>query len=310
MRVLVTGGCGFIGASLCRQLSEAGEEVAALDDLSLGSETALEGGARLMAADIRDPGLGNLIAELRPELVFHLAALHFIPACEEDPSRAIAINVEGTQRVLDAAPAAAGVEAVVIASSAAVYAPSSDPHREGSELGPTDVYGHTKLWAEQLAELFHRRTGIPTATARLFNVYGPGETNPHLIPTILRQATSGGELRLGNLSTRRSYLFVDDAAEALASLGAHALGCSHVVANIGGARDYDAREVVESVAGVLGRELTIRTDESRLRSSDRPRLAADCSWAQENLGWRPETSLEAGLRAAAERPLASGVEVS
>ncbi|MGZ8666722.1 MAG: NAD-dependent epimerase/dehydratase family protein [Solirubrobacterales bacterium] len=309
MRALVTGGCGFVGAGLCRRLCEAGEEVIALDDLSLGSETAVGADVRLLVADVRDPDLGDAISAVRPEIVFHLAAIHYIPACEEDPAKAVAVNVEGTQRVLDAA-AAAGAAAVVLASSAAVYTPSPDAHGEDAELGPTDVYGHTKLWAEQLAGLFRRRTGVHTAIARLFNVYGPGETNPHLIPTILRQAELGSELRLGNVTTRRGYLFVDDATEALASLGARALVSSHSVANIGGSRDYDASELVDSVAGLLGRELTIRADESRLRRSDRPRLAADCSWAEAELGWEPRTSLEEGLRAAAQRPLATGVEVS
>ncbi len=309
MRALVTGGCGFVGAALCRRLCEAGDEVIALDDLSLGSEAAIDGDVRMIVADVRDPDLEDAISAVRPEVVFHLAAIHFIPTCEENPARAVAVNVEGTQRVLDAADAA-GAGAVVLASSAAVYAPSSDAHGEDAELGPTDTYGHTKLWAEQLAGLFRDRTGIHTAVARLFNVYGPGETNPHLIPTILRQAELGPELRLGNLSTRRSYVFVDDAAAGLATLGTRALGSSHSVANIGGNRDHDATELVDSVAGVLGRKLTIRTDSSRLRRSDRPRLAADCSWAGKELGWEPSTSLEAGLRAAAQRPLATGVEVS
>ena len=308
MRALVTGGCGFVGLSLCRRLSESGDEVIAVDDLSLGPEKALGDGIQLLVADIGDPALGALIEEHSPQVVFHLAAIHFIPACERDPARAVAINVEGTQRVLDAATKA-NAEAVVVASSAAVYAPSSDPHHEGSALGPTDVYGHTKLWAEQLAALHHRRTGTRTAIARLFNVFGPGETNPHLIPTILRQAELGGEIRLGNLSTRRSYLFVEDATAALALLGTHALGASHLVANIGGSRDYDATEIVETAGRVLERELIVRTDEARLRRSDRERLAADCSWARDQLDWRPETSLEAGLRIAVRQPLAAGVEV-
>jgi UDP-glucose 4-epimerase len=308
MRALVTGGCGFIGAALCRRLTEAGDEVVALDDLSVGSAVAIDERVRVVVADVRDPAVEQVVADERPQVVFHLAAIHYIPTCEQDPAGAVAVNVEGTQRVLDAS-AAAGAEAVVIASSGAVYAPRPDPHREDSELGPTDVYGHTKLWTEQLTDLFHQRTGIPVAVARLFNVFGPGETNPHLIPTILRQAEAGGEVRLGNLSTRRNYVFVEDAAEALMALGSLARRSSQLVANVGGSRDYDGAQVLEGIARVLGRELTIRTDEARLRRSDRPRLAADCSWAEEHLGWRPQTTLEEGLRAAAERPLAVGVEV-
>ncbi len=308
MRVLVTGGCGFVGARLCRRLLEAGHEVVALDNLSLGSEKAIDEGVGLSVADIRDPDVGGVIAEARPDVVFHVAAIHYIPLCEQDPANAVAVNVEGTQRVLDGS-AAAGAQAVVLASSAAVYAPSPAPHHEDSPLGPTDVYGHTKLWAEQLTDLFHQRSGVPVAIARLFNVFGPGETNPHLIPTILRQAESGAELELGNLSTRRNYVFVGDVAEALASLGALAVRSPRLIANIGGRRDYDGAQVVEEISRVLGRELTVRTDEARLRRSDRPRLAADCTWAGEHLEWRSRTTFEEGLRAAAAQPLAAGVQV-
>ena len=189
-RALVTGGCGFVGSALCSQLMETGHEVVALDDLRLGSEDSLPTGVPLTVADVRDPALERILVAHRPDVVFHLAAIHFVPACEDEPAEAISVNVEGTQRVL-AASAAAGAAAVVLASSAAVYAPSPAPHRETSALGPTDVYGHTKLWAEQLASLHNARTGQPIGVARLFNVYGPGETNPHLIPTIIEQARRG-----------------------------------------------------------------------------------------------------------------------
>ena len=152
------------------------------------------------------------------QVVIHLAALHFIPACNRDPQRAIRVNVDGTQGVLKAAADAASVVGVVVASTAAVYAPSTEAHSESSTIGPTDIYGLTKLWSEQLAELFARSTGKSVGIARLFNVFGPGETNPHLIPTIVRQLQQGPELRLGNLSTKRDYVYVEDVARGLIAL--------------------------------------------------------------------------------------------
>lgn len=308
MRALVTGACGFVGSALCRRLVEGGHEVTAVDDLSRGSAESLDRRTQLVVADLRDPGLARVVASNGPEVIFHLAAVHFIPDCERDPALAIAVNVEGTQRVLDAS-VAGGARGFVLASTAAVYAPSLEPHGEDSPLGPTDIYGHTKLWAEQLVELFHQRSGTPVAIARLFNVYGPGETNPHLIPAIIRQAERDGRLHLGNLSTKRSYVYVDDVADALIALGSKTADTDRLIANVGGSRDYDGLEIVQAIGEAMGRELIPETDAGRLRASDRPRLAADSRRAAEELGWRPTTALEHGLRLAVERPLAVGVDV-
>ena len=156
-----------------------------------------------------------------------MAAIHFIPACEADPLACIRVNVEGTEALLEACAKTDSVEAVVVASSAAVYRPSELAHDEDSDL-LTDIYGHSKLWTEHLGKLFHARSGVPIGIARFFNVYGPGETNPHLIPTVLRQVENGDEISLGNLTTRRDYVFVGDVSEAVKGarpLGAQATVC-------------------------------------------------------------------------------------
>src|ERR687892_2845572 len=128
-RALVTGGCGFLGSAVCSQLIETDHDVVAVDDLSVGSADSLPMSVPLTVADVRDPDLEERFLAHRPDIVFHLAAIHFIPACEDDPAQAISVNVEGTQRVL-AASAKAGAAALILASSAAVYAPSLDPHQE------------------------------------------------------------------------------------------------------------------------------------------------------------------------------------
>ena len=235
--------------------------------------------------------------------------MHYIPACEDDPAEAISINVEGTHRVL-AASAKAGAASLTLASSAAVYAPSPDPHRETSALGPTDIYGHTKLWAEQISALHHARTGRAIGVARLFNVYGPGETTPHLIPTIIEQARSARELQLGNLGTSRNYVHVRDAAEALVALASPAREQGYAVCNIAGRRSYDGNEIVEAVGRIMGRQLVVTRDETRFRPTDRPRLAADLTRAARELNWHPTTDFDDGLAETIERPLASGLEVS
>src|SRR5437879_7468082 len=160
----------------------------------------------LERGDVRDVyALRRVIASQGIKTVFHLAAMQYAPACEKAPRECVSINVGGTQAVLDACEGTS-VSAIVFTSSAAVYAPAADAVNEAAAVAPHDVYGHTKLWGEQLLRLFHRRTGTAIGIARLFSVYGPGDTNPHLASVIM-QAQGGNGITLGNLSTQRDYVY-------------------------------------------------------------------------------------------------------
>ena len=312
MNVLVTGGCGYVGSHVSLALARAGHQVTVVDNLSLGSTENIRDGLPeplpVAQIDVRDSdALAAVMQQAEPQVVIHLAALHFIPACNRDPQRAIQVNVDGTQGVLKAAAAAPSVVGVVVASTAAVYAPSSEAHSESSAIGPTDIYGLTKLWSEQLAELFARSTGKAVGVARLFNVFGPGETNPHLIPTIVRQLQQGPELRLGNLSTKRDYIYVEDVARGLIALAERVLAGESLTCNLGSGRQYDGREVIETLARLMDRDVRLTTDAGRVRASDRPSLLSDSTRASEALGWQPQTDLEQGLKHTVERPIADGV---
>jgi UDP-glucose 4-epimerase len=309
-RVLVTGGCGFVGSRLVRKLLERGDDVSVVDDLGLGGPENL-GDAResveIAQIDIRDAdATARAFRQLRPHHVIHLAAIHFIPACDRDPKRCVDVNVGGTQSVLEAC-AGVPVASIALASTAAVYAPADTAHHEGSALGPTDIYGLSKLFSEQLGELFSRRTGIPTGVARLFNVFGPGETNPHLIPAVIVQSGEGAQLRLGNLTTKRDYVFVDDVAEALAALPAAAERAGSITCNIGTGTERDGQQIVAAIGELMGRPLEIAVDPGRMRASDRPHLLSDSSRAAELLGWHSTTDLAAGLDAAFREPMAASV---
>jgi UDP-glucose 4-epimerase len=301
------------------KLAEEGEcEVLVLDDCSLGVPEnlgAARGQVQLAEVDIRDrDAVVRTLERMAPDTVIHLAAIHFIPACDADPKRCVDVNVGGTQSLLDGCEAA-GVDAVVIASTAAVYSPGVAAHSDDAEVGPIDIYGLSKLWAEQLLELFHRRTGIAAGVARLFNVFGPGETNPHLIPAVIRQAEGNRELRLGNLSTKRDYVFVQDVAQGLIDLaaaigsGASSAVRTPLTCNLGREQAVDGFELVQAVGELMNRDLTVVGDPARFRSSDRPLLLSDCSRARSLLGWQARTSLHEGLGAAIARPTAAGVLV-
>ncbi|MDQ6832958.1 MAG: GDP-mannose 4,6-dehydratase [Chloroflexota bacterium] len=305
--VLVTGGCGFVGSRVCAQLVADGHEVIILDNLALGTPPhlpAMVGGqVRLVEADIRDAdALARCLTTDRPRTVIHLAAIHFIPACNADPRRAIDVNVTGTQTLLDACAAIDTVEAIVIASSAAVYASSETPLHEKSALGPVDIYGHTKLWNEQQTALFHRRTEITVGIARLFNQFGPGETNAHLIPSIIEQVQAGGPLRLGNLASRRDYLFTEDAARGLIALAGACREHGSLTCNFGSERAVDGWELVRLIEHLHGSPLVVMQDPARMRPADNPAILSDCTRAHELLGWYATTTLEDGLVAVFEKP--------
>jgi len=318
MRCLVTGGCGFVGSALVRRLLAESCEVVVVDDLSRGSRGNLgpdQDRVRVIQQDVTN-SLGGIFSSFRPQAVFHLAALHFIPDCDADPAYCLRVNVDGTRSVLEAAAGLRSPASLVLASSAAVYAPADGPHQEQEDpLGPVDVYGHSKRWAEELATGFAARTGAGAGIARLFNVFGPGETNAHFIPSLICQMKAGETVRLGNLSTRRDYVFVDDVADALLRLArycvdGHCVSGRPATVNIGSGRAYAGHEVVEALADFAPAGLKPVTDPRRLRPVDRPTLLADPALAQKLLDWAPRTSLVDGLRAAWERPLGAGAAVA
>jgi UDP-glucose 4-epimerase len=310
-RALVTGGLGFVGSRLSAMLVERGYEIAVLDDLSVGSPAnipePLTDRVSVLHADIRDLGcVERQFADFRPTVVFHLAAVHFIPTCETNPTLAVGVNVAGTQAVLEAGSRCDSIEAVVLASSGAVYAPDECAHAETATIGPTDIYGFSKAWAEQLATYFQRATGTPVGIARIFNVVGPGETNPHLLPAIIEQIHAGGDLHLGNLSTRRDYVFADDVVRGLLLLGERCAEHGLLTCNLGSESAISGGELVELVARSAGCEVTVTPDPERFRESDRPVLVSDCSVARDVLGWRAETPLASAIDAALAQPFAAG----
>lgn len=298
-RVMVTGGAGFVGVPLVRRLLSTGAEVAVVDDFSTASPGRLDDLSphlRLEAVDVADrDAVSEVVDSFRPTHCVHLAAIHFIPRCRAEPSATVATNILGTQRVLDALRESAPGCRVLLASSADVYRPAIRPHREDAPTGPGNVYGLSKLTSESLFRFAAEDGGIESVAARFFNVYGPGETNPHLIPEIVSQIKAGSTVvRLGNIHPRRDYAFVDDVASTVAALLDHAP--AGTVVNVGSGQSYSAIEVVQMIGDLLGHPLTVQVDAARVRASDRANLQADVGLLQSLVPGACATPLEQGLR--------------
>jgi UDP-glucose 4-epimerase len=299
-RVLVTGAAGFVGIPVTKALLARGFEVVAVDNFSVGSRELLERAiagepGSIVEVDLRDAAaVSRAVAAAAPWGVIHLAALHFIPYCVAHPAEAVAVNVSGTQHLLDAL-LEVEPRRLVFASTADVYKPSETAHAETDPVGPVNVYGATKLVGEQLVD-FHRsrQPELESVVARLFNVYGPGETNPHVMPAIFEQLRTSRVLSLGNLTPRRDYIFVADMAEALTALLTAAPAGTTV--NVGTGRSTSVEELLCSLEVLLGGEIEVRVDAERVRPSDRPRLQARTEHLRSVLTDFEPVGLEDGLR--------------
>jgi UDP-glucose 4-epimerase len=298
--VLVTGGAGFVGSSLVPELLRStSASVFVLDNLCNGQRGRLPVSDRLTFAevDLSDAAaVAHVVTELQPDWVFHLAALHFIPYCNAHPAETLQVNVVGTQHLLDACrehPPAA----LVAVSSMAVYPIRDGANAETDPAGPTDVYGLSKWANEQQVALFSAQVPTRCVVARLSNVYGPRETNPHVVPAILEQVGRGQtDVELGNVKPRRDYVYVTDVAEALLALAAKNES-PYRVFNVGAGEEYSVEEIVERLARVSGLPLKIRVASDRVRATDRMHLLCDLTRITREIGWRPRHDLQSGLAA-------------
>jgi len=294
---MVTGGAGFIGSELTRQLVLSGAEVTVFDNLASGKKEYLAGlSAKLVLGDICDK---DRVAQCMrdQQTVYHLAALPFIPDSYVNPEEFFRVNVEGSINLIRQAIDSRTVERFIYLSSSEVYGTAqSVPMNEDHPTWPHSTYAVSKLAADRTVFTLYKEHGFPAVIVRLFNSYGPNITQPYIIPEIALQLLEGNRhLTLGNVDSSRDFTFVEDAARAiiLSSLSNQAVG---EVINIGSGRDVKIVDLAGLIAKIIGTEFSLEKDPSRLRPYDLDRLICDNSKAKRLLGWEPQVDLEAGLR--------------
>jgi UDP-glucose 4-epimerase len=266
-RVLLTGGLGFIGLRVADRLTARGHDIVIVDRAQTASCF------RVCRVDIRDAeALARLLEVSCIDALIHLAAVHYLPWCRDHPAETVSINVGGTRAIL-AAVANSPIRHIVFSSSAAVYVPAMTAHCEDDPLGGDDVYGASKLVAENAVRGWASQHGITSTVARIFNVYGPFDRTPHVVPALVSQLAAGRpEVRLGNTLPRRDFIFVDDVAEAI--VRTFELGVDGYV-NVGTGTCHAVGDLVRAMAAIIGRELEIVDDSRQSRSVDRMHLCAD-----------------------------------
>jgi UDP-glucose 4-epimerase len=284
---VVTGGAGFIGSHVVDALLARGDDVVVIDDLSTGRREHLDGAARLVVHDIRDP------FEAGADIVFHLAAQADVGTSMERPAFDAQANVVGTVHALEAARAA-GAHLVFASTGGAIYGDVDRPAREDDERRPVSPYGIAKLAAEAYVAGWNRIHGTGHVVLRFANVYGPRQS-PSLeggvIAIFLERLGNGDETQIfGDGKQTRDFVHVADVVQAILAAGAGRDG----VFNVGTGIETTVTELHRLCADAAGSEQ--EPTYVPARPGDARRSVLDVSRAAADLGWRPETPLADGIR--------------
>jgi nucleoside-diphosphate-sugar epimerase len=304
MRVLVTGGGGFIGSNLVRALLERGDDVRVLDNFSTGNRANLAdiaGEVEMVEGELRS--YERVHAATRGvEVVFHQGALPSVPRSVQDPLTTAAVNTEGTLNVLLAARDES-VRRVVFASSSSVYGNSDElPRVETQNPDPISPYGVSKLAAERYCVSFSRVYPLEAVALRYFNVFGPNQDPSSqyaaVVPKFITTVADGRPVPVyGDGEQQRDFTFVSNVVEANL-LAAEAEGVSGTIVNVATGRATSVRELADTIGTILG--LPVDRELHPARTGDIRDSYADVARARELLGWEARVGLEDGLRLAAE----------
>lgn len=297
-KAMVTGGAGFIGSTLVRELLKEGVEVVVYDNFVSGDRSNLkdiENRVEILEGDILDPNLNDIMHQNGIDCVFNLAAEPYIPHCYDRPRKFFEVNATGALNVMLACKDA-GVQRVLQYSSSEVYGSARYvPMDEHHPLRPCSTYAVSKLAADRLCYSLYKEQNLPIIILRQFNTYGPRETHPYIIPELITQLDRGNRLKLGNVKARRDLTYVDDAVQGAIELMQCDKAVGEVV-NLGQGRDWSVEELAQIIARLMERQqVDIQVEKVRLRPLDVERLNCSYFKAMTLFNWRPQISLEEGL---------------
>jgi UDP-glucose 4-epimerase len=301
MNILVTGGAGYIGSATAEALIDAGHSVTVYDSLVTGHRRAVPNGATFIEADLADSqAIAKTLTDRTFEAVMHFAASIEAGESMRDPGRFYHNNLTNSLTLIETA-VRAGVRRFVLSSTAAVFQSSNEPLTEESVLGPTNVYGHTKLMIEQVLDWYRQIHGLHFAALRYFNACGalPGrgeahQPESHLIPLVLRVPLGqreaaqiyGTDYPTPDGTCIRDYIHIADL------VSAHLLALDglsdrdRLIYNLGSGNGYSVRQVIETARQVTGHSLPVQ--ELPPRPGDSARLVASSEKIRRELGWTPE----------------------
>jgi GDP-4-dehydro-6-deoxy-D-mannose reductase len=286
MKSLITGSNGFVGAHLARHLEECGDEITGIDrEYDVTDEDAMR----------------EVFGRVRPDVIYHLAALTHVGESWEHANEFTRVNVVGTHRVLDAAFGASPTSTAVVISTSEVYGivrESDLPLAETFRVAPANPYSSSKVEAENVVHDVVRRRGQRALIARPFNHLGPGQSSNFLVPALVTrlldaQQTGAPSISVGDLSTRRDFCDVRDVVRAYRLLAQY--GLTGEAYNVASGRDVGVREVAEYLVEQIAPGVTLETDPALLRPIDLPVFRGDFHKLHVATGWEPSIALHRTL---------------
>lgn len=297
MRALVIGGGGFVGKYLVNHLLESGDEVIATTNE--GNSVA---GCETLALDITDPGpTSEVIQRIRPEVVYHLAAIAFVPQAESNFEQTLMVNVAGTATIARQCQLLGNNAALLLVSSAEVYGlvkPHELPIHEESPIRPMNNYSLSKRMAELVVERYDRQGGARCSIVRPFNHIGPGQDSRFVASNFASQLARVAHgltspiLEVGNLEARRDFSDVRDIVRAYRSIATTQSG----VFNLGAGQSHSIQELLDTLIDISGVKVEIRQDPTRMRGPEVPDLYASYEKASRLCGWAPTISFRQSLK--------------
>jgi UDP-glucose 4-epimerase len=296
MKILVTGGAGFIGSALANSLVGLGHRVRVIDDLSSGDPSALDGAVSFTRGDVRDiPKLWTLLRDV--EVVFHLAARVSVSESILYPVEYNEVNVGGTVSLMTAARDA-GVRRVVLASSGTVYGEQEkQPVQERAPVRPPNPYAVSKTASEYYVSALGALYEIEVVMLRIFNAYGPGQavppSHPPVIPHFIKQALSGSTPTIfGSGRQTRDFIYISDVVDALTTAGL-VDDVNGLIINVGTGEEVSINDLLKRVEKHLERRVLSLHNPGQ--SGGVSRLVADTELAEKALGFRAKVDIDEGL---------------
>lgn len=294
MKVLVTGGAGFIGSHICKLLADLGHAVTVIDNLSTGHEELVDKRANFFKMDLaREDKLEKVLKE--QDAVIHLASYALVSESVANPTK-YSDNITGAVKLLEAMKNV-GVKKIIFSSSCTVYGnPTKLPLTEDAPLGsPENPYGITKVVVEQFCTLYHKLHGFDVVILRYFNPYGPGELHTpetHAIPNFIKAALAKKPIPLYWKGEQvRDFIYIDDLARA--HVIALPLSGLHIY-NVGTETGSKVIDIIKKIFEIVGYKVEI--DDRGERKGDVSSLVASAGKIKKELGWEAKVNLDDGLK--------------
>lgn len=295
--IFVTGGAGFLGSEVVRQISASGGTAIVYDNLSSGKRKFIEHypNVKLIKGDVKNRSILRK-ALGKSQYIINLAALPFIPDSFHYPQEFFDVNTNGTLNLILESINQKKIKNFVHISTSEVYGSAkTSPMDETHPILPQSTYAVSKLAGEKAVFTMHKEHNFPAVLIRPFNTFGPNITQPYIIPEIIMQILRKNKnIKLGNINSERDFTFVSDTARGIISALFSDKAVGETI-NLGSGKSHKIKHIVKSVSSILDAKVRITTEKSRLRPFDVNKLVCDNRKAKKVLDWEPTISFKEGL---------------